>query len=79
MSGKSTHGHLQYLKEGSLPEIEDNSFQHNFATVNGEKLTDTVLKAEISIENKENKCFEFRQLWGCGTKSLFRQIWVKDT
>ena len=32
-------------------------FQPNFGTVNGEKLNDTILKVEMSIENMENKIF----------------------
>ena len=44
--------------------MKNNSFQHNFGTVNGEKFTDTILKVEMSIENKENKIFEFRQFLG---------------
>ena len=34
---------------------KNNSFQHNFGTVIGEKLTGTILKSEMSVENKENK------------------------
>ena len=76
------------------------SFQHNFGTVNGEKLTDTIngekltdtingekltdtingekltdniLKAEMSIENKENNIFEFQQFLGMWDQIL---IWA---
>ena len=73
-------GFLQFLrKKGYLQKLKNNSFQHNFGTVKGEKLTDTILEEEMFIENKQNRSFEFQQFWGCGTKSLFGQIWVEDT
>ena len=58
-----TGSFFQFLgKKCYFQKLKNNSFQHNFETVNGEKLTDTILKAEISTENN---------FWGCGTKSLF--------
>tara|TARA_Y100000310_G_C20143847_1_gene561492 strand:- start:217 stop:414 length:198 start_codon:yes stop_codon:yes gene_type:complete len=44
--------------------LRNNSFQHNFGTVNDEKFTDTISKVEMSIENEEIKIFEFRQFLG---------------
>ena len=45
---------LQLLrKKGYFQKLKNNSFQHNFGTINVEKFTDTILKAEMSIENKE--------------------------
>ena len=57
-------GYLQFLqRKGHFPKLKNNSFQHNFGTFNGEKLTDTILEAEMSIENKET--------FLGGTKCLF--------
>ena len=41
------------MKEGLLPEISNIALEPLMA-----KLTDPILKAEMSIENKENNIFE---------------------
>ena len=58
-------GFLEFLqKKGYFQKLKNNSYQHNFGTVNGEKLNDAILKSEMSIENKEKKIFEFQPFLG---------------
>ena len=67
-------GFSQFIrKKGYFQKLKNNSFQDNFGAVNGENLTDSILKAQMSIENKENKIFESQEFLGMWDQIL---IWA---